>query len=282
MFMSEHLPTGDSMAEQTVTDIPTDRVDAGDNDRHAFDPQALANLAESISESGLAQPITVRPIGDRYQIVAGERRFRAVSTILGWTTIPALVRDLDDERTDRVMLVENTGRENLNPVEEALAYRQRIDRYGWDVDKVARIAGVTPTVVRYRLELLDLSDDTIDAVRQGTVTVGFAQLMVGLDSNRQRVILRTLASRDLSWNQLRDLCNRLRDEQDSESQSCILDLDEFLVAQEAAGAMEAAARRATRAKLLRLVSVLADAVGPDHPAYAEAMAALTNEPKDNE
>ena len=125
-----------------VERVPIDAIAPGDNDREDFDAAALQELADSIGQYGLAQPITVRPVGrDRFQIVAGERRWRACR-LLGWPTIPALVREMDDETASGVMLLENVQRAELNPIEEARAYARRMARFGWDVDRVAAAANV--------------------------------------------------------------------------------------------------------------------------------------------
>ena len=105
-----------------IANIPVSSIAAGNNDRKEFDPVKLEELAASIAAHGLAQPITVRPLSGLipgFEIVAGERRFRAISRVLQWDTIPAIVRDLDDEAASAIMLAENTGRADLNPIEEA-------------------------------------------------------------------------------------------------------------------------------------------------------------------
>jgi hypothetical protein len=130
-------------------DVPT--VEAalivpGDNDRQAFEPVALQELADSIAAHGLAQPITVRPIaGGLYQIVAGERRFRAMQ-LLGWERVPALVRDLDDRQASAIMLVENLNRVDLNPIDEARAYSKRMTEFSWAVSDIAHFGKLHPPV----------------------------------------------------------------------------------------------------------------------------------------
>jgi ParB family chromosome partitioning protein len=123
------------MSETIVHEIRASTIRAGTNDRKHFDEVKLGELAESISEHGLAEPIIVRPVtsfcGVGYEIVAGERRFRAMTTILDRSFIPAIVRELDDESASAIMLAENTGRADLDPIEEANAYQSRIERFGW-------------------------------------------------------------------------------------------------------------------------------------------------------
>ncbi|HUT15496.1 MAG TPA: ParB/RepB/Spo0J family partition protein, partial [Anaerolineae bacterium] len=140
----------------TLTAISIDSIRRGDNDRQAFDQVALEELSESIRTHGLVQPITIRPMTDgHYEIVAGERRWLACK-LLTWHEIPAIVRDLDDEAASAIMLAENIGRKELTPIEEANAYRRRIDQFGWSETQVAGVAGVSLDLVRRRLSLLQL------------------------------------------------------------------------------------------------------------------------------
>ena len=207
-----------------IVEVAVELLVAGSNDRKRFDPVALQELADSIQEHGLAQPVTVRPVwtcsccgrrevedlepplecddcgGDgwelRYEIVAGERRTRAVRDLLGWATIPAIVRPLGDEDASGIMLIENVQRADLNPIEEAEAYAKRMAEFGWDVQTVARKAGVTWQRVRQRLALLDLIPDGQHLVRAGQLNIQFAYAMRSLDAARQQVALRWLHNRD--------------------------------------------------------------------------------------
>jgi ParB family chromosome partitioning protein len=124
-----------------VTDIPLGAIDVARNDRTVFSADAIAGLAASIDEFGLANPITVVPAGDRFTLVAGERRFRAHQH-LGRATIQALVRgDMDERAASAVMLAENTNRVQLNAIDEAKAFAERIERFGMTEAEVARWAG---------------------------------------------------------------------------------------------------------------------------------------------
>lgn len=109
----------------TIIAIPVRLIDAGSNDRRTFDAKALSTLAESLVRDGLAQPITVRPVGRRFEVVCGERRLRAAK-LAAWATLPAMVSKLDDLAAASVMLAENTARADLNPVDEARAYARWI------------------------------------------------------------------------------------------------------------------------------------------------------------
>lgn len=188
-------------------ELPRDQIDAGDNDRRRFDDEALRELAASIQENGLAQPVTVRPVGDRFEIVAGERRYRAMSQVLDWPMIPCLVRTMVDSEASGVMLAENTARVNLNPMEEAEAFEKRIGE-GYDIDQVAKVAGVGKETVKNRLRLLELVPEARDLVRSGQLGVQWGVSLGKLEPEYQRQALKVLA-KDVTWNQWNDLCQRL-------------------------------------------------------------------------
>jgi ParB/RepB/Spo0J family partition protein len=188
------------MTKQQVTRIDMTDIIAGDNgtgsqDRTKFDAAALADLAASIKQHGLIQPITVRPLGETslYQIVAGERRFRACE-LLGWASIPAIIADLTDAEASAVMLAENTGRVDLDPIDEGRAYQIRIDRLGWTVADCAKSAGVSEVKVQFRIKLLKLRTDLQDMIRTGNLSLGYAQILAdaNLDVNRQMIAIRQL------------------------------------------------------------------------------------------
>ena len=142
--------TAGNASEQTDNDgetygtrsIPVELIYAADNDRKSFAQSELVSLAESIRDHGLAQPPTVRPVGSRYEIVAGERRVRAIRDVLGLTSIPVMVRALDDSAAAAIMLAENMHRADLDPIEEASAYAGRMERFEATVAEVAEVANV--------------------------------------------------------------------------------------------------------------------------------------------
>jgi len=212
----------------TVQHIPTAKVRAGSNDRKDFNERALHELASSIAQHGLAQPITVRPMegGACYEIVAGERRFRAMSQILKWDTVPALVRELDEAEAAAIMLVENTSRVDLDPVAEAAAYQVRIERFGWTPQQIAETAGVSVERVKNRLQLLALAEDIQHYVRIGQFPLGHAQLLNGLDKNRQRIALKIFNSaKAMPLSRFRDVVAKLQEEQTAEQQLDMFSLE---------------------------------------------------------
>lgn len=201
--------------------IPASKIDRGANDRTVFNAEALDALAASIRDNGLAQPITVRPVRrGRYEIVAGERRFRACAQLLGWAEVPCIVRKLSDAKANAIMLAENVARADLDPVDEALAYQTRIDRYGWTVEDVASRAGVSSIRVQFRLKLLALRPELLRLVRSGQLPIGYAQTLsaAGLDVDRQAIAVRLLqenASPTPGW--FRRVVGALVEEQAQES-----------------------------------------------------------------
>ena len=179
---------------QQVKIIPIKLISAGNNDRTVFKQGDLETLAASIKENGLAQPVTVRLVSkNSYRIVCGERRFRAVQ-ILGLPTIRALVADLTDEEAAAIMLAENTGRKDLDPIDEARAYQIRIDKYNWTIPQCAKNAGVSEIQVQFRLKLLKLREDLHLLIRNNHFQIGYAQILAdaNLDTNRQLLAFNAL------------------------------------------------------------------------------------------
>jgi ParB/RepB/Spo0J family partition protein len=180
--------------EATVQEIPCAEIRRGDNDRTQFDWSALNELADSIKLNGLAQPITVRPLpeetpdGKKYEIVAGERRFRAVDDRLKLPTIPCIVRELTDEQASSIMLIENMARKDLDPIDEAKAYKKRMEQFGWDNWTLGRKIGVNGARIRSRLSLLNLHDWVLGNVREGRIPLGHAEAMSVLDYKRQIIL----------------------------------------------------------------------------------------------
>lgn len=262
----------------TLTAIPIDSIRRGDNDRQSFDQVALEELSESIRTHGLVQPITIRPMPHtgQYQIVAGERRWRACK-LLGWTEIPAIVRTLDDEAASAIMLAENIGRKDLSPIEEANAYRRRIDQFDWSETQVADVAGVSLDLVRRRLSLLLLVPEAQSLVGSGQCPVGHGQALAELDNNRQRIALRVYShSSGMTLRAFRQVVGDLVQEQ---SQDALFDLQQFWVQQVQAeaqwvGSGKHAKVDVPRAPDLPLVQVAAsDSIGEVFVRYIRTLAA---------
>ena len=228
------------------TTIPLTQIHPGPNDRTVFDQNGLDELAENIKTHGLIQPITVRlwapdphcvfggdPSGPlaQYEIVAGERRFRAVQ-LLSWKEIPAFVAELSDEEAAAIMLSENVSRKDLDPIDEARAYRVRIDRFNWTTAECAKNAGVSEITVLFRLKLLGLRDDLQHLIRTGNLSIGYAQILADakLDTNRQTLAVKALRDNPRpvpGW--FRNVCSEYATQQ---NQVNLFDADSLLNIQE--------------------------------------------------
>ena len=152
--------------------------------RKNFDDDALAELAESIRQHGVLQPILVRPmIYGGYQIVAGERRYRA-SRMAGLTEIPAIVRELTDSETMQIALIENLQRSDLTTLEEAMGYQTLMDEYDFSQEDVARIVGKSRSAVANTLRLLSLPDEVKDLLEQGKLSAGHARALLIVEDDK--------------------------------------------------------------------------------------------------
>ena len=146
--------------------------------REIFDDQALKELAVSIKEHGVIQPIIVRKVENKYEIIAGERRYKA-STMAGLTKIPAIVKNLDDKESSKVALIENLQRENLSPIEEAEAFNRLMNEYAYTQEITAKIIGKSRSYIANILRLLNLPEEVQDLVRNGKLSAGHARVLVG-------------------------------------------------------------------------------------------------------
>ena len=163
--------------------LPIDRVFPNKNQpRKLFDKSTLEELAQSIRENGVLQPILVRQIGNNYQIVSGERRYRA-SKLAGMKSIPAVVRHLSEEKTMLAALIENIQRQDLNPVEEARTLRDIILNYGLTHDQLAEKVGKSRSALTNRLRLLQLPSEVQVMVADGRISAGHAKMLAGLKDN---------------------------------------------------------------------------------------------------
>ncbi len=154
--------------------------------RKKFDDDALRELSESIKEHGVIQPLLVRPLDDRsYQIVAGERRWRA-SRLAGLEKVPVVIKQLEDAEVQAIALIENLQREDLNPIEEALGYKMLMESYGLTQEQVALKIGKSRSAVANALRLLGLSKDEQDALVAGEITSGHARALLAINDEEIR------------------------------------------------------------------------------------------------
>ncbi len=198
-------------AETAVVDVPLAQVRPNPyQPRRRIDDVGLRELADSIREHGVLQPVLVTETLDGYQLVAGERRVRA-ARLAGLERIPALVRQLADRDQLEVALVENVQRADLNPIEEALAYRQLMDEFGLTQELVSSRVGKARATVANTLRLLDLHADVQAAIVDGIVTEGHGRALAGLPLDGQAHLLKTVVAQGLSVRQAEELVRRLRE-----------------------------------------------------------------------
>lgn len=197
----------------TIQDLPLDQVGPNPHQPRArFDDAELAELADSIRAHGVLQPIVVRArVDGSYELVAGERRLRA-SRLAERETIPAIVRETEDENQLELALVENVQRADLNAIEEALAYRELIDRFGLSHEAVARRVGKSRVAVSNALRLLDLAPETREAIVEGRISEGHGRALAALTIHGlQRAVLEVVLARHLSVRQTEELVRRKRE-----------------------------------------------------------------------
>lgn len=177
--------------------------------RANFNPAALEELAQSIRSGGVVQPIVARPVGGRFQVVAGERRLRA-GKLAGLATIPAVVRVTSDEQALELSLIENLQREDLNAIEQARAFERLAVEFGLTQEEVAARTGKDRATVANTLRLLRLPDDVQSLVEHGRLTAGHARALLKLEDSPvlQRVLARRMASRRVSVRQAEEMVER--------------------------------------------------------------------------
>ena len=183
-----------------------------DQPRKTFERESLEALAESIQKYGVLQPIIVRPnqiIDDTYEIIAGERRWRAAK-LAGLDEIPAVILDGDDLKIAQVSIIENIQREDLNAVEEALAYQGLIDRFGLTQDQVSKQVGKSRSAIANLLRLLDLPESVLEMLKNDEISAGHARALLGLtDEAHIEVLAQKIVERELSVREVENAVKKL-------------------------------------------------------------------------
>ena len=197
--------------------------------RKTFDSESLAQLADSIAANGMIQPIVVRAgTNGYYQIIAGERRWRAAK-MAGLTEVPVIITEMDNKKAAQVALIENVQREDLNPVEEASAYRSLLEEYHMTQEEVSRQVGKSRSAVANALRLLDLPGNLLERLSAGAITAGHARALLGLrDPALAEKAADEVERRDYSVRETEKLVrslNRLPQKKQPESQSSDLEVD---------------------------------------------------------
>jgi len=199
-----------STATTDLQRIPTSRIRPNPyQPRREFEPNALAELEASIKANGLLQPITVRRKGENYELIAGERRLRAVRN-LDWKDVPAVVRDFDDQTMLVLALVENLQRADLNPIEEARGYQRLLGEFSLTHQEVADAVGKDRSTITNLLRVLTLPDHVQQLVESGKLSAGHARALAGMEQADALAIADRIVSAGLNVRQAEDLARKQR------------------------------------------------------------------------
>ncbi len=202
-------PRAEPAADAPIHELPLNRLQAGRyQPRTRMDETALQELADSIREHGLLQPIVVRGIeGDRYEIIAGERRFRAAA-LAQLQQVPVIVKEVSDENALAIALIENIQREDLNPLEEATAIRRLLDEFSYTHEQAAQAIGRSRSATSNLLRLLNLADPVQTMLLAGDIEMGHARCLLSLDRAQQILIAHQIVQRRLSVREAEKLVNQ--------------------------------------------------------------------------
>ena len=208
-----------TQGSSTINEIPIDQIEANPNQpRREFEETALHELAQSISEIGIVVPITLRQMGEhKYQIIAGERRWRA-SQIAGLASLPAYIRTIKDEEVMEMALVENIQREDLNDIEIALAYEHLLETSGMTQEKMSKRVGKSRTAVTNYLRLLKLPAQVQMALQNKTISMGHARALLSLESPAQQIrLFKEIQKNGYSVRQVEELVKTAKDHDEASS-----------------------------------------------------------------
>lgn len=210
---NEHVATESADVQDKLTLLPTKQLMRGKyQPRREMDSQALEELATSIRNQGVIQPLIVRPIGDQYEIIAGERRWHAAQ-MAGLTEVPVIIRHIPDEAAIAIALIENIQREDLNPIEEAFALQRLIEEFDMTHQQVAESVGKSRTTVTNLLRLLALPDEVKTLLESGRLEMGHARTLVTLAEEQQLKIAEMIVGRGLSVRETEHMVSRIQSPQ---------------------------------------------------------------------
>lgn len=180
---------GEKISGDAVKQIDVGQIDPNKNQpRKVFDETALSELASSIKIHGIIQPIVLNQVGDRYMIIAGERRWRAAQ-IAGLKTVPAIIKNYDARQIKEISIIENLQREDLNPMEAARAIKELMEEYGWTQEVVADRLGKSRPVIANTIRLLNLEPEVIDMIEKGKLSAGHARSLVAVNNREAQIKL---------------------------------------------------------------------------------------------
>ena len=207
---STDTDTGAPVADQGIRQLDVTCIQRGKyQPRREIDPESLEDLASSIRTQGIIQPLIVRPVGDKFEIIAGERRWRAAQ-LAGLNAVPVIVRDIPDEAAIAIALIENIQRENLNPIEEAIALQRLIDEFGMTHQEAAEAVGKNRATISNLLRLLSLPDEVKAMLERGHLEMGHARTLITLPAAVQHETANLILARELSVRETEDLVRKLQ------------------------------------------------------------------------
>jgi ParB family chromosome partitioning protein len=184
---SHPAPIAEPEIPAGLVHLPIDQIDSNPHQpRQEFDAAELRSLSESISEHGLLQPVVVRKQGNRYQLIAGERRLRAAQDA-GWAEVPANIIEANDRQTAELAIIENLQRKDLNSLEKAASFQRYLEQYGCTQDELARRLNMDRSTIANLIRLLELPEGVQDALRRSEITQGHARALLPLGDEREQI-----------------------------------------------------------------------------------------------
>lgn len=220
-------------AEEEIMYIPVEKILPNPHQpRMSFPPESLEELASSIKEQGILQPILVRKLGDRYQLIVGERRYKAAIKA-GNTSIPAIIKDYSPEKSLEVSLIENLQREDLNPLEKALAYKKLKEQFNYTQEELAKRLGKSRPDVANTLRLFNLSKNIQEGLLKKEITESHARALLSIeDENLRERIYQRITRKHISVRAIENLVKRIskgkKEEIKDEEEIYLLDIEEKL------------------------------------------------------
>ena len=209
-----------SASEKLLQQLPIELIRQSPyQPRQMMKPEALEALASSIRKQGVVQPIVVRKVNGEFQLIAGERRWRAAQQA-GLQEIPAVIKKVNDQEAAAIALIENLQREDLNPLEEAQAFANLIEKFGLTHHEIGEVVGRSRAAVSNSLRLLALVDSVKEMLNQGQIEMGHARALLALGKKEQKICAQTIVKRQLSVRAAEKLVKQAQQNDEKKSQSC--------------------------------------------------------------